>query len=439
MFQNPKKRKETTKMLKGHVQIDLHNHRSGSNERIEQDNIITNAAQIMANAMVGRNKNMLNCMPLVKTLLGGILIFKDALTVSANNICFPGDNILIGYGGQILNTEDHQLGSLNVNETGPTEDGYETVWEFTTTQANGYISSLALTHNKVSDSIPHMAIAEDVLNFSSTTHAGMYRDISTGTMTYRRQDGKKCSRRVPTGNFLIDDTYNYSPSEVVLAESTSDTSIDGLDTYRYDVHVTGSLVSPNRDISNVTVSIVGGTSYIFDVTGFVPAVENYDNYPVSSIFVNNSRRVTVSDGIIYLVLTRGSSGSVGVLILNYGTKTANLIEIEDPEIYCVGGSEPILTPLKNGGCAVSVKRTSNNGQRMLIQVVPSGDYKLYSRILTNDSGYYPAVFYDDLTMLRSGGVLSLPAGYIGSIANLENPFEKVNTVSMKVKYRLTQV
>lgn len=424
-------------MLKGHIQIDLHNHKSGSKERIEQDNIITNAAQIMANAIVGRGKNVNNCLPLATTLLGGVMIFKDAITANVNNVCFPGNNILVGFAGQILNTEDHQLGSLNVNESGPTEDGYETVWEFTTTQANGYISSLALTNSKIVNSLPHIAIVEDVSGVANTSYTGLYRDVSTGLMTYN-SGTNRCTKRIPTGSYLLDDTYNYTGSETIIGSATTinDYTYDGMNGFRYTVGVTAS--SGNSHIvKNITVREITVSSRIFDV-------ESSEVYNADSISVFNdrgTRRVAVSGKITYLVMTNatGDTGSVTVIICDLSNYEYNVVTIEDEDINATINSDPLVCPLKGGGALLVLKRVSNASSRICIQVTSSGDYKVYTRVTGSDTGIYPTSMYDDLTFARAGTTLSLFGGYLGSIANLESPFEKVNTVSMKVKYELTQV
>lgn len=131
-------------MIKGHVTIELHNHRSGFTERIEQDNLVTDAVGILASAYAGANMTD-KFMPIAKNALGGLMLFDDTLEEDAANIYFSGDAHLVGFAGQWNNTSNPLCGSLNVQETHATDTGYETVWDFSTSQANGTISALALT------------------------------------------------------------------------------------------------------------------------------------------------------------------------------------------------------------------------------------------------------------------------------------------------------
>jgi len=133
-------------MLKGHVQIDLHNHNSGFTERYEQDNLVTNAiSKILPNYLYWGGIGGGKYQPLATTLLGGLMLFDDSLTESADNIFFPSNAHLMGFGGQYVNTDNPMSGSINSIESGPTATGYTSVWDFTTSQCNGTIESLART------------------------------------------------------------------------------------------------------------------------------------------------------------------------------------------------------------------------------------------------------------------------------------------------------
>ncbi|MDY3737571.1 MAG: hypothetical protein SOZ89_00455 [Peptoniphilaceae bacterium] len=85
--------------------------------------------------------------PVANRLYGGILLFENPLEEDPNNIIPPSDNSIIGYASDNVNSTDNPLrGSANLTETVPLEDGYKFVWDFSTSQANGRIASLALTH-----------------------------------------------------------------------------------------------------------------------------------------------------------------------------------------------------------------------------------------------------------------------------------------------------
>lgn len=153
-------------MLKGHAVIELKDEVTGRVQRIEHDNMITNGLKYCMTPWLGKfsyasiststmqyltdenienrkssNKSMLN------HLMGGIFLFQNQLEENVDNVSFPNDNPLTGkaswdaYFGM-----DTFRGSYNDAESGLQDDGsYKHVWDFSTSQANGQISALALT------------------------------------------------------------------------------------------------------------------------------------------------------------------------------------------------------------------------------------------------------------------------------------------------------
>ena len=134
-------------MLKGHIQIDIHNHNSGFTERYEQDNMITNALNKIIPNWMGGNSKYANdgVMPICNKALGGLMMFDDVLTEDVDNIHFPSEAHLIASAGQGVNSSDPLRGSRNNSESKALATGYQTVWDFNTSQANGSIRSLART------------------------------------------------------------------------------------------------------------------------------------------------------------------------------------------------------------------------------------------------------------------------------------------------------
>jgi hypothetical protein len=134
-------------MIKGHTKIELFNAETGRKEReFEKDNLVTNAVQelIAFQTMTGKTMNT-SVFPIAEKALGGIMLFDSKLTEDVNNISFPSNAKLVGYAGRDSNTSDAMRGSLNTLESGKTDTGYVSVWDFGTSQANGTILSVALT------------------------------------------------------------------------------------------------------------------------------------------------------------------------------------------------------------------------------------------------------------------------------------------------------
>ena len=138
-------------MLKGHVQIDIHNHNSGFTERYEQDNMVTKALDYIIPNWQGANRVANDgIMPLATGALGGLMLFDGELTESEDNIFFPNEAHLIACAGQGTNGDNPRMGSKNASESKELATGYQSVWDFNTSQANGSIRSLALTLNQFS-------------------------------------------------------------------------------------------------------------------------------------------------------------------------------------------------------------------------------------------------------------------------------------------------
>lgn len=143
--------------LKGTTRIELTNVKTGEKEVIEKDNLVTNAvASILGdNPFAWQLKSTYmdnqfsgNMLPLCPNLFGGILLYENSIPEEVNRLYAQPDNPLVGYSSNIVNNKtDTMRGSMNLNESGYLEsnDGYRYVFDFTTSQANGTISSVGLT------------------------------------------------------------------------------------------------------------------------------------------------------------------------------------------------------------------------------------------------------------------------------------------------------
>ncbi len=134
-------------MIKGHVAIELHNHKTGLRDRIEGDNMVTNALSYAIPIVMGGNTSAEKLMPLCKKALGSLMLFDGTLTEDKNNMFLPAEAHLVAFADRGLDTTHSDRGSLNSAETYQTDTGYQSVWDFSTSQANGTITSLALSLN----------------------------------------------------------------------------------------------------------------------------------------------------------------------------------------------------------------------------------------------------------------------------------------------------
>lgn len=144
--------------LKGHVKITLHNCRTGKNEVVEGDNIVTNAVRdIFANNYLG-GINYGSLMPLWSKWFGGILCYENPHALDGNNELDPDNyypqsnahNPLIAHAGDTapssaaIIAEDRTRGyPLSIVKT---DNSVSQTWEWGSEQGNGVISAVSLTH-----------------------------------------------------------------------------------------------------------------------------------------------------------------------------------------------------------------------------------------------------------------------------------------------------
>lgn len=134
--------------MKGKTKIILTNVETGEQEIHEDNNLVTSAIDKIINIEMAMNHAPNDrILPIATNALGGLMLFDDELTEDVDNIHFPVEAHLVGYANQSTNTSDKYRGSYNATESGKTAEGYVSVWDFGTHQANGTIRSVARTSN----------------------------------------------------------------------------------------------------------------------------------------------------------------------------------------------------------------------------------------------------------------------------------------------------
>ena len=137
-------------MLKGHTLIELKDVATGKVKRIEKVNMLTNVLDYILNDNLCGHHNFPSdhpelCFPIVRQLLGGVLLFPKSIEENVETIIPP--MAPVGYGGDSTDAgDDARMGTYNLIESGEVTGGYKHVWDFSTSQANGDISCVCLTH-----------------------------------------------------------------------------------------------------------------------------------------------------------------------------------------------------------------------------------------------------------------------------------------------------
>lgn len=146
-------------MLKGETIIELTDVKSGKVEVHKDTNMVTNALTDIIN-MPMKMMRYYNAyesddkfFPVISKLIGGVVLFPDTLEEDADSYYAPYNVDATGFAGAVVNSgTNKRRGSRNENETERITDdqghpiGYKFVWDFATSQANGDIACVCLTH-----------------------------------------------------------------------------------------------------------------------------------------------------------------------------------------------------------------------------------------------------------------------------------------------------
>lgn len=147
-------------MFKGHAKIELTDVNSGESKVIEHDNMFTQAIYKNLNngwvQMIGGLNTLKSWnLPLVTTVLGGIILFADNIPMDETIDYFPEGNEVLGYAGEVACDGTSKFwGSRNLLETenyDPETRSVKWVWDFGTSQANGIIRCIGIIDAKQAD------------------------------------------------------------------------------------------------------------------------------------------------------------------------------------------------------------------------------------------------------------------------------------------------
>ncbi len=144
--------------LVGNTVIELTDVTTGEVEVKEDENMLTNALSYIynynpmgayssftnTNFMADANSEFI---PVCPNVLGGIFLFSEPLEEDAKFILLDGALSPVAYASNGSNPyEDSKRGNMNLNESMAITNGYQLVWDFSTSQGNGTITTMALTN-----------------------------------------------------------------------------------------------------------------------------------------------------------------------------------------------------------------------------------------------------------------------------------------------------
>lgn len=449
-------------MIKGHVQVDLHNHKTGLRDRIEGDNMITNAMNYVIPNLIGAGISASEIMPLCQRVLGGIMLFDGKLTEDKNNIFFPSEAHLVASAGRNINTEYADRGSLNYAESYETDTGFQSVWDFSTSQANGTIGSLALTmaENQYNYSDPYnitwqSGSIHNALNKNNSDRFDLYPlcyDSVRGYLYYYDSTNSKLTTRYDSSERV---TYykmtfcvmkQYIPSRVYglsdsvnlrnVAEKVAEFSIERKNSINY------SYLNPGYDGYAYIIAPMNETAEYWRVK-----TSDYD-FELSDMKSINLKGCKLKREWGKAVIVKGYAFFAAEDLKSiYIVNLANPADIQQAIIQSDATINTDVIALNNGGIKFGVKLS--DGRYCGAFGYPDGNIVLQGRKEKSEfKGYAsrPTLITDNLMAYGDNGYDTSCSSYgkpvinyLGSIFNLPQPIVKTAATSMKITYTLTNV
>ena len=476
-------------MIKGHVCIDLHNHNSGFTERIEKDNMVTNAIQQclvnLGMCSSGYTPERMSVsqnevfdygytynsplFPLCKVGLGGLMLFDGKLTEDKNNVQFPTDVHLVGFGGSGINTASPTKGSLNYTDTKYSDDGRSStrVWDFATNQANGKIASLSLTHEIVGSRGPliHMIHGTQFpenkipIKYDKANHI-LYVLAYEGT-TYHDDSHKR------SWNFSLYAQYNHLETITINQDYRSiiNSRLNKVASWTVD-----SLNDNNNDNASYSYALRTRSMFIIkDKVYFIYTNSFSYNGPQYKLII-------LSASIDDIVRSKNNTA--------WTCSEFNILEGFEDTAYTIATKDAIYVRSYSGTYyRITYDMIKANTSIPQLSGIPAND--LWTKYSTSNPGvinnchfeeeggnYY--IYYGDGTVVNIGnssntpnlqgnngcsityldnestlGIMTIPssnvgyigvmANYLGTICNLSEPITKTESTSMKVTYTLSAV
>lgn len=444
-------------MLKGNVAVILYDKDGNEVDRREAHNLVTNATAELLNHVAGASggfskpteltgsQAMDNILPLGENALGGLLLFEDALDTNAANYYIPGDNVIIASADRAANNDNPNRGSLNTDGSGKIQTGFKSTWDFSTSQANGTISAIALTSvlcggnpatfSNISLKRP-TKFSDGTNEYSGTNLLPLKYDKTTqyyyfaypnGTVVVSGQTKAKYAIykiKIPFYSFGVAD----SATQVGLVETTEHNDI----VTNYQSH----------NYTNYCVDAENGYAYIqnnLSTSGTSAGDLTYTKVNLSTFAYEQGTKSfgaviggwCVSGGNFYYT----KAGKVGRVPVGSGTATEVNVE------GVTAGYKPIVSP---GGLVYIMNSSSSTGY--VNSYVAFQDARLTVKRFGQAKNQTVNV-----SPLYFGMICAEPKGssfatefraihdYLGTKFNLQTPVNKTDATTMKVVYTLTDV
>ena len=453
--------------LKGKTTIELTDTRTGKRERIESENMVTNAvADILSKNMCGL-ANYASLMPL-KKMFGGVLLFGENLTENADNYNIPSDVTAPCYawaGDTAHSTVNPYRGNPNGGETIQTDNSIMFVWDWATNQGNtgdNFIKCVCLTHADMGNmgTKPWDATMNPFATFGGNQTTGAtFNEAKAQQMPMNIDGNGQLAYTVWLSGTTFKETivkhdywkfgivrgtrdWTVVSSRTATVTGGSNCVIFDDDTYYYIAQATGATTlvldkvkKSDMTVSTSTLTVAGVSLYAGDI-GRTPNSNGamrtfafdgkYLYWPKSGL--TTYIRININNAADVLELEGTVSAEPGYSVdQSYGMQFMSPIALN--EGIAIGGNYLI-----NGTKVYPMKHVSH-----IFCDNTSYGFDNWLCMCKNGAAVYGNGFqtYDATRPTGQGNVLNKM--YLATINNLDNDVQKGSAQTMKVRYTLTEV
>lgn len=380
-------------------------------------------------------------LPLYKTLFGGIMLLGNNITESAGNVMLPPGYVPVATAGDAYSGACTTRGSLNLNESYETENGYHFTWDFGTDKANGTICCAALTSRIFGntgfgndENTGSLILNPDTLSMTSPRSkfcmgSGQYIcTIGERSHIYYKLNSDK------TIKLSVVKTVN--PDSLGINDSGSLSSVLQPD-FTIDVTLPIDIsdgMSPFYDSTNSTLYFFSKAALSDGVTISCAGIKLTDYSVVSAgtwLFSQEHRNIGVAayfKGLLY------AGDNFGLYSMD---NTNNLTTLSDDGcnnegwFFVVNGT--LYVAYYSGKC-----KAIQNGS---VYKLPIISYYGLGSSTDISAPYYPGYVMEfprnTSVGLNQDPFLCLATNYLATINNLSEPLEKTNEHTLKITYDIT--
>lgn len=463
-------------MLKGTMKIELTDVHSGETKTVLEQNMVTNAlTEIFKPLGLAKSPGKLlsSFAPYYQNLLGGLLLFDGAIEENADNFFPPSNRKLIGcasYGVQ-NNTTGTQRGGYNQTESELNlKDRYmKYVYDFTTSQANGTIASVCLTHKNggytsygsedavYTSSFPLLQqVCDATLQYVYTSYTGAttadkYNGVGVNTNQYifaidRVNDAVLYFRIDSTSKISIIKRRAYLKSVSVLENPYSQKAF----IEEFSIDLPTALLgnySYNFDISeNVLYICSSSASTTAAGSSFLLTKINVLNWSVTQYSMTNTSNVTLTtsgsryafahNGYVYL---KCSASPYDIYKFQIGN-AANVVKLNNKGTSPISGLPQMAI---NGRIYYEYHSSSSSNYLMWIANESTNEILKPENIRLYNSSYLPCVtpvidepllYYLSIGSSQTTVDYMMMTNYLATINNLSDPVTKTADKTMKITY-----